>query len=316
MVRHGTARDSVPVVVNRRAGAIATHRGRWRLTTAARSLDWLDALEERSRQRLWLVEPGEVPDRVETLLAAGEPRVAVGGGDGTLASVVPLFLRYRAECVCLPLGTQNHFAKDIGIDLAPATWDALLRSQHVLAVDVGAVNGRSFLNNVSIGLYPRMIRQRARLEGEKLLGSKRLASLWATFQVMRQRLPRPFVVRWQTDAHEGRFTTIALHIANNAHGRRPYAPPNPGSLNRRELVLFAPQALGVLDLARMASYALTGRIADCPGLDVLTAHTIEFDLPAKRVSAGVDGELVRLRPPIRASHHPEPLRVVVPAEPT
>jgi diacylglycerol kinase family enzyme len=314
MVGHETAHESVPVVVNRRAGAVATHGGRWRLTTAARSLDWLEALEQRPRQPLWLLEPAEMHARVEALLSAGSPRVAIGGGDGTIASLAPLFLRHRAECVCLPFGTQNHFAKDLGIDLQPASWDALLRSRRVLEVDVGQVNGRVFLNNVSVGLYPQMIRQRSRLEGGRLLGSKRLASLWATLQVLRHRLHRSFTVEWQTDTDSGRFTTKALHIANDAHGRRPYAPRSTAALSRRELVLFAPQALGVLDLARMASYALTGTIAECPGLDVITARTIRLALRARRVSAGVDGELVHLHPPIVVDHHAARLRAVVPED--
>jgi diacylglycerol kinase family enzyme len=311
---HGAAHESVPVVVNRRAGAVATH-GRLRLTAAARSLDWLEALEQRPGQQLWLLEPADMQARVEALLSAGSPRVAIGGGDGTIASLAPLFLHRRSECVCLPLGTQNHFAKDLGIDLRPTTWDALLRSRRVLEVDVGQVNGRVFLNNVSVGLYPRMIRQRSRLEGGRLLGSKRLASLWATFQVLRHRLHKRFTVEWQTDSGSGRFTTRALHVANDALGRRPYAPRSPAALSRRELALFAPQALGVLDLARMASYALTGNIAECPGLDVITARSIRLELHARRVSAGVDGELVHLHPPINVNHHAQRLRAVVPEEP-
>jgi diacylglycerol kinase family enzyme len=304
------AAAAVPVVVNRHAGAIATHSGRLRLTAAARSRSWLEAVQQTGRQPLWLLEPDEVPRKVEALLAAGVRRVAVGGGDGTLAAVVPLFLRHDAECVCLPLGTLNHFARDLGIDLEPETWDDLLLSGRVRAVDVGQVNGRTFLNNVSVGLYPRMIRQRARLEGEKLLGSKRLASLWATLQVLRSRL-QTFTVQWHADEDEGRFDTNALLVASNALGRHPYAPRDPDALQGRQLVLFAPQALGVLDLARMASYALAGNIIDCPGIDVVVARTIELHLPIRTVAAAVDGELIQLRTPIRIDHHERRLQAVV-----
>jgi diacylglycerol kinase family enzyme len=177
-------------------------------------------------------------------------------------------------------------------------------------VDVGLVNGRTFLNNVAVGLYPRMVRQRARLEGEKLLGSKRLASLWATLQVLRKRLP-PFDVGWEADNDAGSFTTSGVLIASNARGRHPYAPRRREALNDRQLVLFSPQSLGVLDLARMASHALAGTIGDCPGLDVVSASTIRLHLRRQRVTATIDGELIRLTSPICVSHHDRRLHAVV-----
>jgi diacylglycerol kinase family enzyme len=300
----------VPVVVNRHAGAIASPRGRLRLTTAARSLSWLEALQHAGRQPLWVLEPGQVPGKVESLLAEGFRRVAVGGGDGTLAGVAPLFLRHDAQCVCLPLGTENHFAKDLGIDPHPDTWNDLMLSRRVVEVDVGRANGQAFLNNVAVGLYPRMIRQRARLEGEKLLRSKRLASLWATVQVMRSRLPT-FTVQWQAGHERGRFTTNALLVVSNAFGRYPYAPRSPDALRARQLVLFSPQALRVLDLARMASYAVAGDIVDCPGLDVVAARTIRLHLQTRQVAAAIDGELIRLQSPICVDHHERRLQAVV-----
>lgn len=311
MAERETPNDTVPVVVNRRAGAIATHRGRLAVTAGGRALQWVEELQHQGRQPLWLVAPDKVVPRVETLLAAGFRRVAVGGGDGTLTNVAPLFMRHQAECVCLPLGTRNHFARDLGIPFEPDSWHDLLRSRRVLAVDVGLVNGRTFLNNVAVGLYPQMLRQRARLEGEKLLGSKRLASWWATLQVMRRRV-HTFSVDWEIDGQTGQFTTKALLIASNAYTGRPFAPLTREALDRHELVLFVPRALGVGDIARMASYALAGNILDCPGLDAVSAHNIRLQLPARRVTAAIDGELVRLDLPLSVRHHQQRLQAVVP----
>jgi diacylglycerol kinase family enzyme len=304
------AQAPVPVVVNGQAGAIAAHPGPIRLTTASRALDWLETRRRRTHP-VWLLPPDQVKASVAALLAGGVRRIAVGGGDGTMSSVAPLFLRHEAECVCLPLGTQNHFAKDLGIDLQPESWDALLDSRHVIDVDVGLVNGRTFLNNVAVGLYPRMVRQRARLEGEKLLGSKRVASLWATLQVLRRRLP-PFDVRWEADDESGSFSTSGVLIASNAFGRYPYAPRRREALHGRQLVLFSPQSLGVRDLARMAGHALAGTIGDCPGLDLVPASTIRLHLRRQRVTATIDGELIQLSSPICVSHHERRLRAVVP----
>ncbi|MFU8817313.1 MAG: diacylglycerol/lipid kinase family protein, partial [Pseudomonadales bacterium] len=205
--------------------------------------------------------------------------------------------------------------RDLGIDFDPSSWDELMRSGNVLAVDVGLVNERTFLNNVAVGLYPRMLRQRARLEGEKLLGSKRLASWWATLQVMRQRV-HTFTVHWEIDHKTGEFRTKALLVASNAYTGRPFAPLSREALNRRELVLFAPRSLRVRDIARMASYALAGNILDCPGLDTVSARDIRLRLKAHHVTAAVDGELVRLRSPISIRHHEQPFQAVVPEQAT
>ena len=159
-----------------------------------------------------------------------------------------------------------------------------------------------------------MVRQRGRLEGGRLLGSRRLASLWATLMILRRRA-RSFSVRWETDAGTGTFETKALLVTAREPARRPFHRIDASAAERPELVLFSPQALGVLDLARMASYALAGDIAACPNLDVVRASDIRLRLTTAHVTATLDGELTRLRSPIAVSHHPQRLAVVIAERP-
>src|SRR5215217_494166 len=90
--------------------------------------------------------------------------IAAAGGDGTVSTVAAAVARANKTLAVIPTGTLNHFARDAGvpIDLEPAV--ALLRDGRRRAVDVGMVNDQFFLNNVSIGSYPRMVKERTALE--------------------------------------------------------------------------------------------------------------------------------------------------------
>ena len=104
------------------------------------------------------------PDRnlapqVDEAVAGGADALAVAGGDGSLATVAQAALAHDLPFVCVPAGTRNHFARDLGLDPADpiAALDAL--SDGVEGrIDVGEVNGRVFLNNVSLGIYAEAIR--------------------------------------------------------------------------------------------------------------------------------------------------------------
>ncbi len=82
--------------------------------------------------------------------------VAVAGGDGSLSCAAAALVGGRGTLVPVPLGTLNHFARRLGIDTPEAAARAITEG-HVMRVPVGAVNGRPFINNVSIGIYPRFV---------------------------------------------------------------------------------------------------------------------------------------------------------------
>ena len=104
------------------------------------------------------------PDRslataIDEAVAGGADALAVAGGDGSLATVAAAALAHDLPFVCVPAGTRNHFARDLGLDPTDpiAALDAL--SDGVEGrIDVGEVNGRVFLNNVSLGIYAEAIR--------------------------------------------------------------------------------------------------------------------------------------------------------------
>src|SRR5436305_11740590 len=116
-------------------------------------------------------------DAAELARRADAPVLGVAGGDGSLAAVAAVAMERDLPFVCVPAGTRNHFARDLGLDrddplAALAAFGGVERR-----IDVGRVNGRLFLNNVSLGVYAGLVHRREhhRRRGEALA---RARALW------------------------------------------------------------------------------------------------------------------------------------------
>lgn len=114
-------------------------------------------------------------------IADGVQIVAAGGGDGTINAVVNAIAGHDITLGVLPLGTLNHFAKDLGIPIALEDAARVIIAGHTSHVDVGEVNGRAFLNNSSLGLYPRIVQLRERYRARGI--RKWFVATWATLVV-------------------------------------------------------------------------------------------------------------------------------------
>jgi undecaprenyl-diphosphatase len=103
-------------------------------------------------------------DLEQAVRAAAEtaPVIAVGGGDGTQSTAAAVLVGTGVSLVPVPVGTLNHFARRLGIE-SPAAAARAVTEGHPMRVPVGSANGRAFINNVSIGIYPRFVRTRERL---------------------------------------------------------------------------------------------------------------------------------------------------------
>ena len=104
----------------------------------------------------------EIAAAVRKAVAERPRMIVAGGGDGTVSTVAAALVDTDIVFGVLPLGTLNHFAKDLGVPLELADAVALLASGRPKRVDVGEVNGRIFVNNSSLGLYPDIVRDRER----------------------------------------------------------------------------------------------------------------------------------------------------------
>jgi diacylglycerol kinase family enzyme len=135
--------------------------------------------------------------------------VVVGGGDGSVGTVAGVLADSGVPMGVLPLGTLNHFAKDLGLpgDLDAAA--AVVVAGRTRAVDVGEVGGRAFVNNAVIGVYPYMVGDRERRRRQHGLG-KWVAMSLALLRML-ARFPRRRL-KLRTPAGETRYRTPLLFV--------------------------------------------------------------------------------------------------------
>jgi diacylglycerol kinase family enzyme len=243
-------------------------------------------------------------------LEGGAHMVAAGGGDGTINAVASVMVGSGVRFGVLPLGTLNHFAKDLGI---PLDLDEAVRNLATgvpREVDVGEVNGRIFLNNSSLGLYPDIVRDREKQQ-RRLGRGKWPAALWATLAALRRYpfLSMRLTVKGETLARRTPF----VFIGNNRYTMQGLAIGERDCLDDGLLSLYVAQRPTRLGLLRFALDALRGKLGSERDFDVLEAAGFEIDTHRHRVHVATDGEVTVMNPPLRYRVRPGALTVMVPA---
>lgn len=240
--------------------------------------------------------------------APGFDRVVIGGGDGSVRAAASVLAGSDLPLGILPLGTLNHFARDLGLPLDLEGAVRLTASGRVRLVDVGEVNGRVFLNNSSLGIYPHLVAERDRYRSR---GPARwLAAALALCRVF-WRLPRPRV-RVLAPGWEAVRRTTCLFIANNMYQLDAFASATRLRLDTGELCLYMPNREGRLALLVLAIRAFLGRLEAQRDFTRLSLKSVEISLRRRRrVRVALDGESLVFRPPLHYRIRPGALRVIV-----
>lgn len=251
----------------------------------------------------------EVVDLANRATSDGAAAVVAGGGDGTVSSVAAAVAGSGKELGVLPLGTLNHFAKDLGIpqDLAGAA-RAVVEGDSTL-VDVGEVNGRLFLNNSSIGLYPRIVKHREDQQ-ERLGWGKWPALVWATIHALHRH--RPLDVILSVDGKEIRRSTAFVFVGNNVYDMEGLDIGTRARLDEGQLSVYLSRYARPFDLLVLAFRALFGRLKGAPGFESLRTPELTIETRGPEVRVATDGEISMVKTPLRYRVRPRSLRVVRP----
>jgi len=249
-------------------------------------------------------------DLAAALRAAIERRpdaIVAGGGDGTVGSVAAALVDGPIALGVLPLGTLNHFAKDLGLPLElDAAVERIARGQ-MHRVDVGEVNGRVFVNNSSLGLYPDIVRERERQQ-RRLGRGKWAALVWATIGALRR---FPFLgVRLSIDGRAASRRTPFVFIGNNVYSMEGLAIGARERLDAGCLSLYVAQRAGRLRLLQFALRALFGKLEQARDFDALCAAGIDVESRRRRLRVATDGEITVMAPPLRYRTRPASLAVI------
>ena len=257
------------------------------------------------------VQPGEeIISLAKSAVQNGATVVVAGGGDGTVSSVASALVDSEVVLGILPTGTLNHFAKDLGLPLGAEKALEVVAAGVVRRVDVGEVNGKIFVNNSSLGLYPMIVRGRER---EQRLGrSKWTALLWSTLAVLRR---HPMLSVALTSSEHGEFVrrTPLVFIGNNRYETKGFEIGARTRLDGRKLAVYVARKDGAGALLAMGLEALLGRLRKNVDFDYLATESLRIDGTIKTLQVATDGEVASLHLPLLYRIRPSALKVLVPA---
>lgn len=236
------------------------------------------------------------------------------GGDGTVNAVAAALIGSDVPLGIVPLGTFNYVARQYGIPEAPEALAAALRASRPQPVGVGRINGRPFLNNASLGLYTDIIEARERHKAQ--WGRYRLVALLsALVTTLRRRARLPLRI---TDAagrvrYVGRASLVFFGV-NPRQFEDAGLAPLAAAVRQGALGMVLARSVSASRLVPMLFGAATGRLARLDEIepDSDTAFRIELRR-GRRLRVVIDGETLRLKPPLSVDYQPAALRLLVPA---
>lgn len=242
----------------------------------------------------------------------GCERLVAAGGDGTVNAVASLVAGTDMILGVLPMGTLNHFARDLGIapDLEKAV--KTLGEGKICRIDAGEVNGKLFINNSSLGLYPSIVRHREQQQ-ERLGRSKWLALAWASL-VMFGRYPY-LHVRLVVDGKDFTTSTPLVFIGNNDYELRGFDIGRRAKLDDGKLAIYIPHKVGRFGMIRLTIRALMGRLREADEFNAMEAREVVIETRRKKLRVALDGEVIPMHSPLRYRICQKALNVIVPAEP-
>jgi diacylglycerol kinase family enzyme len=264
----------------------------------------LERKAEALGAEVFLLAGAELVDVAEVARRAvdrGADLLGVAGGDGTQALVAGIAAEHGLPFLVISAGTRNHFALDLGLDREdPSACLGALSDGVELRVDLGVINGRTFVNNASFGAYAEVVETPA-YRGDKL--NTTLSTLPDLLQGHRGARLSVLADGTQIEAPQ------ALLVSNNPYGTGDIA----GLGRRARLDRGRLGAVGVtVSSAAQAAGLLRGRHAT--GLKLLTTKQIEISADVPQVPVGVDGESILMSTPVTCTISPGALRVWVPRD--
>ena len=268
--------------------------------------------ENGTPARILLASSGaQIPELARRAVKENSQIIVAGGGDGTVNAVAYELMGTSITLGVLPLGTLNHFAKDLHIpqDLEGAARNLI--TGRAVPVDVGEVNGRIFLNNSSLGIYPRIVlceeqQQKKRGRNKWVAFAQASISVLRHYSVLR--------VRLRVDGKELSRETPMVFIGNNKYEMEGLNFGERRRIDAGELCLFVANRAGRADLVRLAFLALSGRLHEASDFDILITKQIEIQTQRPVVSVSTDGEVNQMKTPLNYLTHSGALRVIVPAK--
>jgi YegS/Rv2252/BmrU family lipid kinase len=290
------------VLLNRGGGAVAAD------PTIANKV--AEALKSAGiHAKVELIDGGECGVRCKAIAERGDAMLIVGGGDGTVSAAASALTGTETLLGILPLGTLNHFARDLGIpaDLAEAA--TLIAAGKERRVDVAEMNGHIFINNSAIGLYPLMVVDRDQ-QRKRLGRSKRLAMAVASLRTLARFKHHRLTLT--VNDHKAQVDTPLLFVGNNDYRVELPAAGKRKSLDDGELCVMVMRKKTRLGFIGASLRALLNRSRPDDMVRLEKVERLRVSSRRPRLAVSLDGEIVRVPPPLDYKIRKKALRVVAP----
>lgn len=275
---------------------------------AAKRLEEIFAAAGREARIIVAKGGNAIRDAAERAVESGCDTLVAGGGDGTVNIAASIVVGREIPLGVLPLGTLNHFAKDLGIPLDLEEAANVVLNGMVCRVDVGEVNGLVFINNSSLGVYPAIVRLRERYQASGL--GKWIAALWSGLAVLRRH--SFMAVRILAEGQAVVRRTPFVFVGNNEYRMVGLHAGSRESLTRGRLAVYVLSAERRIGLLRLAWQVLLKGVDEVKELDLLTVEQATIETVRHRLQVALDGEVVALESPLEYRIRPADLRVHVP----
>ncbi|WBU59813.1 diacylglycerol/lipid kinase family protein [Paracoccus albus] len=298
------SRARVAAILNRRAGS-----------------DDGTSVEEMLRERVApqcasfsVIRPqkGESLTEIAAAAAQNHDLVIAAGGDGTQAAVAQALADSGSATIMavIPGGTFNYFARDLNVGETPEDAIETILDARIEAVSVGDMNGKVFLNNISLGAYPEILERRE--EAYRRFGRRRFLAYWAVFRTLMD-LRHPLQLTAHVDGETREFSTALAFVAQSETQLESFGLEGAEDVKRDRLPLFVARATSGRALIGAALRLALGKTSRGEDFDLIIADdfVINTDRPTRHVAH--DGERSRVPAPLKLTIRKDALRVLVPA---
>ncbi|MTH77582.1 diacylglycerol/lipid kinase family protein [Paracoccus aestuariivivens] len=280
-----------------------------------------DAIADQIRQRLQdrvarfdlrrVTKGSDLPAIAASAVSEGFDLIVAAGGDGTQAAIAGAVVDSAATMVVIPAGTFNYFARDLGVGETVDKALEVLDSPHQRRIHVGEINGMLFLNNVSFGAYPEILKRRESIY--KRWGRSRIAAYWSAVAAL-WNLRHPLRLTVRANGREQQFTTALAFVAKSAYQLESFGLDGAKDIREGRVALLIARARRPGPLVRSALRLAMGKSARYEDFDLISADRMEIETLPRHEYIAHDGEKMWMDSPFSVRVRHRALAVLVPAD--
>jgi diacylglycerol kinase family enzyme len=253
---------------------------------------------------------GDPADEAAKAAREGFRVIVAAGGDGTVAGVAHALAKTSAAMAVLPLGTFNYFARGLKMPEDPEAAALAILEGTTHDIAVGTLNGRVFLNNVSIGLYPAILEEREAAYAR--FGRYRILAHLASLRTI-LRFQRPYRMQLHQDGTGTLVRSPMAFVARSAYQLDQFGLIGADAISDDRFVLFLAHDATRMGFLRLAWRLIRRKVDHGRDVTVSTPRRITLDVRGRRrISVALDGEKLKMRLPLKIALADDLLHVILP----